>query len=53
MAYSDEDPRNSRVVVDACIPFRRKDSFPKMARSSPELGKKIRAKWGKMLPPGA
>lgn len=53
MSYSDEDPRNSRVVVDACIPYRRKASFPVMARSSPELDAEIRAKWGKDLPPGA
>ncbi|MDH3240379.1 MAG: UbiD family decarboxylase [Alphaproteobacteria bacterium] len=53
MAYGEDDPRNSRVVVDACIPYRRKASFPVMARSSPELDAEIRAKWGKDLPPGA
>jgi 4-hydroxy-3-polyprenylbenzoate decarboxylase len=53
MSYSAEDPRNSRVIVDACIPFRRKDTFPMMARSSPEMDKRIRAKWGDQLPTGA
>jgi 4-hydroxy-3-polyprenylbenzoate decarboxylase len=53
MSYSHDDPRNSRVVVDACIPFRRKDTFPAVARASRELDERIRAKWGHLLPPGA
>ena len=50
MSYSQEDPRNSRVVVDACKPFRRRDTFPIVARSSPELDERIRKKWGHVLP---
>ena len=53
MSYGADDPRNSRVIVDACIPFRRKDSFPMTARSSPELDERIRAKWRDVLPSGA
>ena len=53
MAYSYEDPRNSRVVVDACKPFRRRDTFPIVARSSAELDERIRKKWGHVLPDGA
>jgi len=53
MSYGVDDPRNSRVIVDACIPFRRKDIFPMMARSSQEMDTKIRAKWGAQLPSGA
>jgi hypothetical protein len=40
------------VIIDACIPFRRKQSFPIVARSSKALDERIRAKWGKELPAG-
>lgn len=52
MSYSYDDPRNSRVVVDACKPFRRRDTFPIVARSSKELDERIRAKFADVLPPG-
>ena len=53
MCYDGEtDRRNSRVVIDACIPFRRRDTFPVVARSSRELDAAIKAKWGADLPPG-
>jgi 4-hydroxy-3-polyprenylbenzoate decarboxylase len=44
--------RNSRVIIDACIPFRRKKTFPVIARSSKALDDCIRAKWAKDLPKG-
>ena len=50
MSYSYDDPRNSRVVVDACKPFRHIDTFPIVARSSKELDERIRAKWSHVLP---
>jgi 4-hydroxy-3-polyprenylbenzoate decarboxylase len=50
MSYSYEDPRNSRVVVDACKPFRRRDTFPIVARASKELDERTRAKWSHVLP---
>ena len=50
MSYSHEDPRNSRVVVDACKPFRRRDTFPIVARNSPELDQRVREKWAHVLP---
>jgi UbiD family decarboxylase len=50
MAYEPDDPRNSRVVIDACKPFRRRADFPRVARSSPELDERIRAKWSHILP---
>jgi 4-hydroxy-3-polyprenylbenzoate decarboxylase len=54
MCYdTDEDRRNSRVIIDACIPFRRKQTFPKVARSSRQLDDRIRAKWAHVLPTGA
>src|SRR6476659_6300069 len=53
MCYDTEaDRRNSRVVIDACIPFRRKKSFPTIARSSKALDDRIKAKWAKELPKG-
>jgi len=50
MAYSHEDPRNSRVVVDACRPFRRRDTFPIVARNSKALDERILKKFGDVLP---
>jgi 4-hydroxy-3-polyprenylbenzoate decarboxylase len=52
MAYGENDPRNARVVIDACKPWRRRDTFPKVARSSAELDQRIRAKFGEVLPKG-
>ena len=52
MAYSADDPRNARVVIDACKPWSRRETFPIVARTSKELEEKIRAKWSKDLPPG-
>ena len=51
MCYdADTDRRNARVVVDACIPFNRRDSFPTVARSSKALDDRIRAKYADVLP---
>ena len=47
-----DDRRNSRVIIDACVPFRRKKTFPKVARSTKGLDDRIRAKWDKDLPKG-
>ena len=52
MAYAPDDPRNARVVIDACRPWSRRDTFPIEARSSKELDELIRAKFGKDLPKG-
>ncbi|MFL5059508.1 MAG: UbiD family decarboxylase [Xanthobacteraceae bacterium] len=52
MAYSHDDPRNARVVIDACRPWNRRDAFPMVARSSKELDDGIRAKWAHVLPRG-
>ncbi len=43
---------NTRMVIDACRPWARRDSFPKVARSSKALDERIRAKFGALLPPG-
>jgi 4-hydroxy-3-polyprenylbenzoate decarboxylase len=50
MAYATDDPRNARIVIDACKPWSRRGTFPKVARSSKELDDKIRAKWAHVLP---
>ena len=51
MCYDgDTDRRSARVVVDACIPFNRRDSFPIVARSSRELDDRIRGKYADVLP---
>ena len=52
MAYSHDDPRNARVVIDACKPWARRDTFPIEARSSKELDARIRAKFAAFLPKG-
>jgi 4-hydroxy-3-polyprenylbenzoate decarboxylase len=36
---------NSRMVIDACIPYERIDDFPKVAQTSKELAAKVRAKY--------
>jgi 4-hydroxy-3-polyprenylbenzoate decarboxylase len=51
MCYDgDTDRRNSRVVIDACKPFNRRNTFPIVARSSKALDERMRAKWAKDLP---
>jgi UbiD family decarboxylase len=53
MCYDgDTDRRNSRVVIDACIPFKRKKSFPIVARSSAAVDNRIRKKFARELPKG-
>ena len=53
MCYDLEtDKRNSRVVIDACVPFNRKKTFPVIARASKELDGRMRAKWSNELPAG-
>ena len=43
MAYAPDDPRNARVVIDACRPWSRRDTFPIEARPSKQLDARIRA----------
>ncbi len=53
MVYSETDPRNARVVIDACKPFSRRDTFPLVVRNSKELDAHIIAKFGAILPKGS
>jgi 4-hydroxy-3-polyprenylbenzoate decarboxylase len=45
MAESESLPYNSRVVIDACIPYERREEFPKVAQTSRELAADVRAKF--------
>jgi UbiD family decarboxylase len=50
MSYSPSDPRNARVVIDACTPWSRRETFPIVARSSKELDERIIKKFKDVLP---
>ena len=36
---------NSRAIIDACIPYERIGSFPRVAQTSRELAAEVRAKF--------
>ncbi|MGE0746636.1 MAG: UbiD family decarboxylase [Rhodospirillales bacterium] len=36
---------NSRAIIDACIPYERIETFPKVAQTSPELARQVRDKF--------
>lgn len=44
MVFSNE-LYNSRVVINACRPYEHLETFPKVAQTSPELAKEVRAKY--------
>jgi UbiD family decarboxylase len=49
-AYPENERRlNARMVIDACRPWTRRDTFPKVARSSKELDARVREKFAKVL----
>jgi 4-hydroxy-3-polyprenylbenzoate decarboxylase len=50
MNYGRGDQRNSRVVIDACRPWVRRETFPEAVGSSEELDRHIHAKWAHVLP---
>lgn len=50
MAYASDDPRNARVVIDACRPFKRRDSFPVVVRPSKDVEDHVRGKFAAVLP---
>ena len=50
MAYASDDPRNARVVIDACKPFRRRDTFPIVVRVSKDVEDQVRGKFSDVLP---
>jgi len=42
-------PYNSRAIIDACRPFERIKSFPRVAEASPELLRHIESKWSTLF----
>ena len=50
MAYGSDDPRNARVVIDACKPFRQRNTFPVVVRASKEVEDLVRRKFPDALP---
>jgi 4-hydroxy-3-polyprenylbenzoate decarboxylase len=50
MVYGTDDPRNARVVIDACKPFKRRDTFPQVVRNSQEVEDLVRGKFSDVLP---
>jgi UbiD family decarboxylase len=40
---------NSRVIIDACIPYERREDFPKVAQTSPEYKQKMMEKYGGLI----
>lgn len=49
-SYPPEERRlNARMVIDACRPWMRRDSFPKVARNTPDLDARLRAKFPDLL----
>jgi len=43
-------PFNSRAIVDATVPYERRDEFPPVAETSAEYREEVLAKWGDELP---
>lgn len=51
MAYPADDPRfNSRLVLDACIPWQRRDTFPRVVEPTEAYRAELAEKWGTVLP---
>lgn len=42
-------PYNNRAVIDACRPFERRESFPRVAEASPQLLADTRKRWGRLF----
>jgi len=40
---------NSRMIIDACIPYHWRDEFPEINQPSPELARRAREKFGYLL----
>ena len=52
MAYGAHHNFNSRMVIDACIPWDRKKDWPATVQNSDELEKLVRTKFAAQLPKG-
>lgn len=49
MLPADAPPYNSRAIIDACIPYERKDTFARVAQSDPAYLREIFARWAHVL----
>jgi 4-hydroxy-3-polyprenylbenzoate decarboxylase len=53
MSYpADRRNMNSRMVIDACTPWNRREDWPATVRNSAGLEKDVREKFARVLPPG-
>ncbi|MGH3504043.1 MAG: UbiD family decarboxylase [Nocardioidaceae bacterium] len=51
MSYpSDHRTHNARLVIDACRPWNRRDTFPSVASAPPDLRRAAADKWRQVLP---
>jgi 4-hydroxy-3-polyprenylbenzoate decarboxylase len=44
-----DNPFNSRAIVDATIPYERRDEFPTVAETSPEYQAEVREEWADVI----
>ncbi|PWR13625.1 UbiD family decarboxylase [Micromonospora sicca] len=49
MLEPDQTPYNSRAVIDACRPWHRLKSFPRVAESDPAYLREVQQRWGQFL----
>jgi UbiD family decarboxylase len=49
MLTPDSPPYNSRAIIDACRPYERKDTFPRVAQSDPAYLRDVMARWGGVI----
>jgi 3-polyprenyl-4-hydroxybenzoate decarboxylase len=49
MLEPDQTPYNSRAVIDACRPWHRLKSFPRVAKSDPAYLREVQRRWGQVL----
>lgn len=44
-----DNPFNSRIIVDATIPYERRDEFPQVAQTSPDYQAEVREEWREVI----
>jgi 4-hydroxy-3-polyprenylbenzoate decarboxylase len=47
---ADQRIYNSRMVIDACVPWHRRKDWPELVKNSDELEKHVRGKFGDVMP---
>jgi hypothetical protein len=53
MAYQGEGPGffNDRMIIDACRPYDRRETFPAVARITPDEAAEVRSRWTELFTP--